>query len=77
MAVKPTKFENLELLVEGQEKTNIKRIKENRAVSVLSLLPMETTTYQAGAVVGFVKQELINVGNFVQYSSTPDEVCKL
>lgn len=74
MAVKPTKFGNLELFVQGQDKTTIKTIKQNRTVSVLSALPMEMTTYQAGAVVGSVKQELINVGSFVQYSCTSDEV---
>ena len=70
---KTNKISNKELLVPGQDKT-MKTIKQNRTVSALSALPMETTTYQAGAVIGYVKQELIDVGSFVQYSCTSDEV---
>ena len=39
-------------------------------------LPVTTSIYPAGAVVGCSKmRKLINVGNYVQFSTTPSEVC--
>ena len=47
---------------------------EFNVIHVLPSLPITTAIYPACAVIGSKNKNLINIGNYVQYSAKPGEV---
>ena len=48
--------------------------KQYYKLTILSVLPPTALVHQAGAVIGSVNKELVNVGSFVQLSASPGKV---
>lgn len=68
------KYNDLDVLVRGHDQMTVQQIKANEQFTILSVLPATALVHQAGAVIGSVNQELVNVGSFVQFSASPGEV---
>ena len=64
------------MVVPGGQVMTVQQLRASEEFTFLLPLPVTTSIYPAGVVVGCSnKRELINVGNYVQFSATPSEVC--
>ena len=65
----------LSVLVLGSERMTIQQLTESDEFNViLPSLSITTAIYPAHAVIGSKNKNLINIGNYVQYSVKPGEV---
>ena len=78
VAEKCIELSYLLVLVLGCERMTVQQLTESDEFNViLPSLPITTAIYPAGAVIGSKNKNLINIGNYVQYSATPGEVYTL
>jgi len=77
VAERCVQLNDLEVLVPASGRQTLQQMKDSNEFTVLLIsLPRTTVIYPGGAVVGYSEHwELINVGNYVQFSASLGEVC--
>ena len=75
MSTKSVPLSSLKVVVRGNGFQSVERLQQDVGFTILlASLPLSTLVYHAGAVIGSLEGELINVGSYVQFSAGPGEV---